>query len=148
MTLSINPASMQDVTAIHSLTSQLGYHAALEQSKQWLEQMLHSQQHCVFVAKRGDKTLGWLAVEQRLFLESGFKAEITGLVVSEDERRIGVGRELVMQAKTWAANHQLTELVVRSNISREHSHLFYQRIGFHHQKTSHQYQMELPRETE
>ena len=110
--------------------------------------MLHSQQHCVFVAKRGDKTLGWLAVEQRLFLESGFKAEITGLVVSEDERRIGVGRELVMQAKTWAANHQLTELVVRSNISREHSHLFYQRIGFHHQKTSHQYQMELPRESE
>ncbi|MZI95328.1 GNAT family N-acetyltransferase [Vibrio sp. CAIM 722] len=144
MSLSITLATMQDVTAIHSLTSQLGYHADQEQSRQWLHQMLHSDSHTVFVAKRDELTLGWVAVEKRLFLESGFKAEITGLVVADVERRAGIGRALVEQAKEWATVHGLTELVVRSNISREHSHLFYQRIGFHHQKTAHQYQMELP----
>ncbi|MBF9002527.1 GNAT family N-acetyltransferase [Vibrio nitrifigilis] len=144
MSLSITLATMQDVTAIHSLTSQLGYHADQEQSRQWLHQMLHSDSHAVFVAKRDELTLGWVAVEKRLFLESGFKAEITGLVVADVERRAGIGRALVEQAKEWATVHGLTELVVRSNISREHSHLFYQRIGFHHQKTAHQYQMELP----
>jgi GNAT superfamily N-acetyltransferase len=86
---------------------------------------------------------GWLVVEKRISLEAGFKAEITGLVVSEQCRRFGVGKKLVQAAIDWANGSKLQRMVVRSNIQREESHEFYQNMGFAFKKSAHNYELKL-----
>jgi GNAT superfamily N-acetyltransferase len=68
-------------------------------------------------------------------LESGFRVEITGLVVSGEMRRRGVGRSLVAQAETWAAEISAGTIVVRSNAKRVESHEFYPALGYLPSKT-------------
>jgi Zn-dependent peptidase ImmA (M78 family) len=56
----------------------------------------------VLVAVLEEKVAGWLHAHASEALESGFRAEIVGLVVSEGYRRRGVGRVLVQHAEQWA----------------------------------------------
>ncbi|WP_353667898.1 GNAT family N-acetyltransferase [Marinomonas sp. THO17] len=139
MFFEIFPASLKHSDDITNLTQTLGYDANREETAHWLNALIHSPLHHVFVVVCEDKVSAWLVVEKRLFLESGFKAEITGLVVGENYRRHGLAKALVSAAEGWAKQQGLAKLVVRSNISREASHLFYPAMGFHCSKTSHVY---------
>jgi GNAT superfamily N-acetyltransferase len=76
-------------------------------------------------------------------LESGFRVEIVGLVVAEDCRRHGVGRELVQRAEQWAAGLGAATVVVRSNTKREESHRFYPALGYAATKTQAVYRKRL-----
>jgi GNAT superfamily N-acetyltransferase len=132
-------ASADHARDIASLTTELGYAVNAEQTAQWLADLLASSFHNVFVAIGGDKVCGWLVVEKRLFLESGSSAEITGLVVGAEFRRNGIADALVSVAESWAKEQYLEKLVVRSNIARKESHIFYPKAGFTHSKTTHVY---------
>jgi GNAT superfamily N-acetyltransferase len=76
-------------------------------------------------------------------LQTGFKAEITGLIVGEEFRRFGIGQNLVSAAVNWARSLNLTKVVVRSNVKRKESHVFYQSIGFLFKKSAHNYELLL-----
>lgn len=133
-------AHLNDAAAINTLTAVLGYAATLDQTTTWLAELVESLQHAVYVAEREQQVYGWLVVERRLSLESGYKAQITGLVVAEEAQRCGLGQQLVAAAKEWARQQGLTSLTVSSNIQRDGSHRFYQALGFKLCKTSHFYQ--------
>ncbi|WP_394179791.1 GNAT family N-acetyltransferase [Marinomonas posidonica] len=139
MLFEIIPARLKDADDIMHLTQALGYEANREETSLWLQSLVHSASHHVFVAVCEGKVSAWLVVEKRLFLESGYKAEITGLVVGENYRRYGIAKALVSAAEGWAKEQGLAKIVVRSNISREDSHLFYAAMGFRCAKTSHVY---------
>lgn len=139
----IRPARLSDATAINALTSVLGYEATHEQTTVWLTDLLHSTQHAVYVAELEQQICGWLVVERRLSLESGYKAQITGLVVAAQAQRRGVGQQLVVAASEWARQQGFTSLSVSSNIQRDGSHRFYQALSFKLTKTSHFYQLML-----
>ncbi|MFP8967409.1 GNAT family N-acetyltransferase [Pokkaliibacter sp. CJK22405] len=144
MSLSIRLAREADATAIQRLTAQLGYGASVAQTRQWLAVLgLEPGRYGVYVAVRQEEVCGWIVVEKRLSLETGFKAEITGLVVSDQHRRLGIGEALVQAAQQWTADSGLDRLVVRSNIQREASHPFYESLGFIRQKTAHNYLKKL-----
>lgn len=81
-------------------------------------------------------------MEQEL-LDSGRRAEITGLVVDESARGQGVGRRLVEGVEAWATGRGLGVLAVRSNVMRSESHPFYERMGFARVKTQHAYRKQL-----
>jgi GNAT superfamily N-acetyltransferase len=58
------------------------------------------------------------------------RAEVGGLVVDERFRGSGVGRLLMQQAEDWAREKGYREVVLRSNVIREHAHRFYESLGY------------------
>jgi GNAT superfamily N-acetyltransferase len=144
MNIIINQAQLNNYSELTVLTNELGYSATENETEEWLGYLLRSENHKVFIAVNENKQLcGWVVVEKRISLEAGFKAEITGLVVSENFRRFGVGRKLVSAAEDWTVENGLSKLVVRSNIKREESHVFYKNIGFTLKKSSHNYEKNM-----
>ncbi|WP_372612998.1 GNAT family N-acetyltransferase, partial [Halomonas sp.] len=93
----------------------------------------------VFVAVSNDSIAGWIVIEKRISLSTEFTSEITGLVVGSNFRRLGIGQLLVNAAAEWSQSLGLSQVVVRSNVSRLESHDFYQSIGFELKKTAHVY---------
>lgn len=144
MNINICEAKIENAAEISRLTTELGYVADEAMSKEWLSYLLNSENHHVLVALSASKNVvGWLVIEKRISLETGFKSEITGLIVGEKYRRLGLGQKLVLAALNWARNLGLKKVVVRSNIQREESHDFYHSIGFSFKKTAHNYEAEL-----
>ena len=76
-------------------------------------------------------------------LESGERADISGLIVTEHARRSGTGQALVRAAEEWARRQGLNRMVVRSSVSRLESHPFYERLGYDRAKTQHAYTKQL-----
>jgi ribosomal protein S18 acetylase RimI-like enzyme len=137
----IRPARLDDSAEIARLTSELGYPATVEEIRLTLKGLLESAKYSVTVADGdGNQLTGWIVVERRVFLESGEKAEITGLVVSVSDRRAGIGKALVAHAEHWTVRQGLTSIRVRSNVSRTESHPFYEGLGYLRKKTQHAYE--------
>ncbi len=144
MNIKIHEASIENAAEISCLTVELGYAADEANTKEWLSYLLASENHCVFVAMNNSASIcGWVVIEKRISLETGFKAEITGLIVGKEYRRFGVGQKLVAAAVNWAKSLELKKLVVRSNVQREESHVFYNNIGFVLKKSAHCYELPL-----
>ncbi|WP_018608112.1 GNAT family N-acetyltransferase [Uliginosibacterium gangwonense] len=136
----IEPAQLKDAPEIARLTGELGYPITLAETKANLEKILKSTRHFVAVSRgQDDKVLGWVVAERCLSLDSGESAEITGLIVSADAKRMGIGRSLVAAAEQWVTRQGFSSVRVRSNVVRTESHPFYQGVGFQHQKTQHVY---------
>jgi GNAT superfamily N-acetyltransferase len=100
-------------------------------------------QHLAVAEGSGATLLGWIQVERRLVLVAGERAEIIGLVVDAAARRRGVGALLVNAAQQWARAANLAEIIVRSNVVRDASHVFYLAMGFSRVKTQHIYAKSL-----
>jgi GNAT superfamily N-acetyltransferase len=143
MALKIRVAALQDSAGIARLCTQLGYPVADEVMYSRLELLLGSSLHAVMVVHQDEAVCGWISGEVRVNLESGTRAEITGLVVDSATRREGVGRILVAELERWARHRQCHEIVVRSSVSRPESHPFYENLGYGRAKTQHVYRKAL-----
>jgi prepilin-type N-terminal cleavage/methylation domain-containing protein len=88
--------------------------------------------------------VGWLQAHAAHIVESGFRVEITGLIVSPAFRRQGIGRALVARAEDWAGTVSAEAVVVRSNAKRVESHSFYPALGYTCTKTQLVYRKPLP----
>lgn len=140
----IESAQLKDAAEIARLSVELGYPTTVEATRGSLESLLDSAKYFVAVAPAQDGALlGWLVAERRLWLESGEGIEITGLVVSAASRRLGVGKALVAAVERWATGQGFPVVRVRSNVTREESHAFYQSIGFLAKKTQRCYEKPL-----
>jgi N-acetylglutamate synthase-like GNAT family acetyltransferase len=136
----IRTAHSGDAAQIARLSEELGHPVSLEEMGRRLQRLLASVADTVIVAAGEDGLLlGWVAVTSRIALQSGAKAEISGLVVGAAARRRGVGRALVAASSDWAAGCGFESIAVRSNIRRSESHPFYGSLGFSLQKTQHFY---------
>ncbi len=142
-TPALRAARIDDAEAIAVLSTQLGYPTTPEQAAARLGQLLKMPDHCVLLAEAGGNIVGWAHVERRLNLESGDRAELMGLVVDAKARRVGVGSKLVEAVEHWATTRGLEIMVVRSNVAREASHVFYRQLGYDAVKSQHVYQKRL-----
>ncbi|MBV8124463.1 MAG: GNAT family N-acetyltransferase [Paucibacter sp.] len=140
----IAPASLAHAHEIAALSSELGYQTSIDETRTVLSQLLDSSRHFVAVAAAPDgRLLGWVVAERRLMLESGEFVELTGLVVTAALRRSGVGSLLVEAAEQWAWQQGFRSIRVRSNVARNESHPFYERLGYQRTKTQHSYRKTL-----
>jgi GNAT superfamily N-acetyltransferase len=136
MDFKIRAAKPADAEAIALLSRELGYPAELKTVRERLRRILGRDDQRVVVAEvPNGGVCGWLQAHSSIAVESGLRVEIVGLIVSEKMRRRGVGRSLVAQAETWAAEISAETVVVRSNAKRVESRVFYPSLGFLPSKT-------------
>ena len=139
----IRPATQADAGAIAMLSGELGYPGSPEQIGGRLRRLLASERDVVLVAEETGAVIGWIHGADQQLLESEERCEILGLVVALGARGRGVGRALVGAAEAWAAARGLSTIAVRSNVAREGSHPFYERLGYARVKTQHAYRKRL-----
>jgi GNAT superfamily N-acetyltransferase len=139
----VRPAVIGDAQEIAHLSGQLGYPVAGEVMAQRLGRTLARNDQLLLIADIGGKVGGWLQAQSAEIIESGFRVEIVGLIIDENMRRRGVGRRLVQEIERWAASLGAQAVVVRTNISRAESHIFYGALGYPFTKTQHVYRKVL-----
>lgn len=128
--------SPTDASQVSELCAQLGYPATPEEVDQRLHSISDGDNHAILVAEAADQVLGWIHVHSTASLLSRECAEIGGLIVRQDVRKIGVGRALVAAAEEWATRRGYGVVRVRSNVVRFDAATFYQALGFERTKTS------------
>jgi GNAT superfamily N-acetyltransferase len=95
MDFRIRAAVVGDAEAVALLSGELGYPAQPRTAAERLRRILARDDQRVVVAELADGRIGgWLQAHSCAALESGFRVEIVGLVVSAALRRRGVGRAL------------------------------------------------------
>ena len=142
--ISIRRATEEDAAAIAQLSTILGYDSQPPVIASRLRAIVKSDADLMMVAVDSHNTVvGWLQAHAAHIIESGFRVEITGLIVSPVQRRRGVGRALVMEAERWARAKAAEAVVVRSNVQRMESHAFYPALGYSATKTQNVYRKNL-----
>ena len=140
----IRPMTAADAPAVADLTTQLGYPAGADETRSRLALLdARPDDHAVLVADEDGRAVGWVHVALYTSLESGCAASLGGLVVDEAQRSGGIGAELLAAAEAWAREHGARRLVVRSRVTRERAHRFYEREGYELVKTSHVFEKPL-----
>lgn len=128
--LTLRPAALDDAAAIAALNGELGYPATAEEISLRLAALLDAPEHAILVAADGSDVVAWIQVSVVATIESGAFAEIRGLVVTAARRSRGLGSRLVAAAEEWARERGLSRIRVRSNVNRERTHAFYERLGY------------------
>ena len=125
--------------------AQLGYPSELDAVTSRLRGLLRSATQQILVAAPPDDSRidGYIGLERRLTLHQDEHVEITDLVIDAAARRSGLGRALVTAGEQWAVQLGLHTVVVRSNVVRPESHLFYEGIGYQRTATSHVYRKQV-----
>jgi len=137
--VTLRPAAIGDAAEIARLSRQLNYPVAADLMAERLERALARNDQHVLVAEVGGQVCGWLQAQSAEIIESGFRVEIVGLIIDESARRRGLGRRLVQEAENWAVTLGAQMMVVRTNVVRAESHIFYRALGFQQAKTQHVY---------
>jgi GNAT superfamily N-acetyltransferase len=133
--ITIRLARSLDAPALAALAGTLGYPAEEAEMQARLERILGRDDQLVIVAETGATVGGWLTAHAFDTLASGFRVQLTGLVVSDRHRRLGIGRQLVNRAEAWAREIGATTVCVFSNVQRTESHEFYPALGYTRTKT-------------
>lgn len=141
----IRPIRAADAPRLTGLLAQLGYPSDAGAVTSRLAGILNSATRQVLVAvPAGESRIdGYIGLERRLTLHEDEHAEITELVVDAAARRSGLGHTLVTAGEQWALQRGLHTIVVRSNVLRPESHLFYAGIGYQQATTSHTYRKKV-----
>jgi GNAT superfamily N-acetyltransferase len=128
--MKIRPAEPADSPALAVLATQLGYPSSPEQIAARLADVTPRPENAVLVAEADGTVVGWIHVAGHHGIETDPFAQILALVVDERHRGGGTGAALVEAASAWAARSGFRTLRVRSNVVRERTHRFYERLGF------------------
>jgi len=140
----IRTATEIDAESIAQLSCMLGYTTTGEMIGSRLRAVLRLDNYLVLVAVNDSvAVIGWLQAHASHVIESGFRVEITGLIVSSETRRRGVGSALVGRAEEWARQLGAEAVVVRSNVQRVESHAFYPALGYDITKTQTVYRKKM-----
>lgn len=134
--IGVRLAKKHDVRRLAELAGELGYPTTAAEMKARLAQVAAATEHCVFVAEsHGGEVVGWIHVSVARLLDVPRRAEINGLIVSEQVRSLGAGALLIDAAEAWSRKKKCVNMSVRSNVIRERAHKFYERQGYIHYKT-------------
>jgi len=140
----VRPAQQGDCFEIAELAKQLGYQCTSEEVAERLKDMQLLNQYGVFVFELPEGQIaGWIGVYLFRSVETGTWAEINGLIVDDRMRCRGIGKALLNAAEIWARSVGCQTISVRSNITRDRAHRFYEDKGYAHIKTQKEFHKDL-----
>lgn len=126
-----------DAEAVSELSGELGYPLEPAAMAARIEHMKACNTRDALVACPGDGSIvGWIEMEVVEHLTSDRTVLISGLVVAAEMRSRGIGKMLLQGAEQWAKARRVRRMLVRSRITREDAHRFYEREGYVRVKTS------------
>jgi GNAT superfamily N-acetyltransferase len=135
--LTVRDIALDDANSVAELSGQLGYKASTAEITSRIQALLPLHQgHAVLVACANNQVVGWIEAEIVRHLQSSPHVLITGLIVKEEVRSLGVGKRLCADVEQWAIRQGVSIVRVTSRSTREGAHRFYLREGFTHTKTS------------
>ena len=123
----IRLANETDAGAVASLIGQLGYELTAGEAR---KRLTASPQEAIYVAEKSGRVIGLIQVAVTEGLEHEARGEIRALVIDEDHRSGGIGRQLIDAAEAWAKEKGLAKMRVRSNVKRGRARKFYERNGY------------------
>jgi GNAT superfamily N-acetyltransferase len=137
LALTVRVIAREDASAVAELSGQLGYEASVAEISERIEVLSSClDDRVALVACAGGGVVGWIEAGIVHHLQSTPYALISGLVVKDGIRSLGVGKRLCAEVEEWSRNKGMAVLRVTSRMSREGAHRFYLREGFERTKTS------------
>ena len=130
-----------DAPQVAELARQLGYNPSTGEISDWLD--ASHNQRVALVVEEDDKIVGWIQAHDLELLQYPRVLEIGGLIVDERARGAGIGKLLVVAVADWGRDRGHTEIFVRSNVTRDGAHNFYEGLGFERTKTSHTFSVDI-----
>jgi len=141
--------ALEDAEAVAELTCQLGYETSATKMGERIASILPlAEDHLVLVACVDGQVVGWIEAETGRHLQSEPHTVITGLVVRDGARSVGIGSRLCADVEEWSMQRGIAVLRVTSRMTRERAHRFYLREGFVQTKASAVFEKILSSETE
>ena len=130
MGIVIRYANTDDAEAIAVICSEdLGYSCSDTLVRAKLSELDKSRE-AVFAAELGGSVIGYVHVERYDTLYMETLANILGLAVRNDSRRLGAGRMLIRAAEDWAREHGAVGVRLNSGGQRKEAHAFYRAVGY------------------
>ena len=130
----IRQATASDIPAMNELfRKDLGYEECRLEIVEKQFAGLDNSREAVFVAEAGDDSghiAGIIHVEKYNVLYFPTMANILGLAVAADFRRLGIGSALLKQAEEWARENGASSMRLNSGESRKQAHEFYRAQGY------------------
>jgi GNAT superfamily N-acetyltransferase len=141
MPLTLRLLQSYDADALVALLPDLGYEASAGQVVRRLAALREWPDQEAFVAEIDGHVVGLCHVQGvRMLISEGY-AEIQALVVSAARQGEGLGRQLVAHACDWAFARGYERVRLRSNVTREAAHAFYEHLGFEKAKASYAFEL-------
>lgn len=134
--LLVREIAMTDAERAAELSEQLGYPVSVADMKKRIAGLRNLPDHVVYVACIDEAVIAWIDISIVQHLQTEKYGEIGGFVVSNNYRSRGIGQKLLAEAERWIAARGITQVIVRSRITRESAHKFYLREGYSRTKTS------------
>ncbi len=128
----IRRAHPTDAAAVNALLHQLGYEqhdtvATVSRIQIWSDDPAAA----AYVAEADGDLLGVVAVHSYPFFQlAGSSGRIVALVVLDQARGQGIGRQLMTAAESFAARRGCVRMEVTSGDHRQGAHEFYRRCGY------------------
>lgn len=130
----VRKANINDGVAIAKISSSdLGYDCTAEFVGKKLERLDKSRE-AVFVAECNENVIGYIHVEKYDTLYSETLANILGLAVKAERRRMGAGSLLLDAAESWAKDIGAVGVRLNSGGTRLGAHEFYRARGYNSEK--------------
>ena len=130
MQIIIRSMKATDAEAVTRLSNQLGYSISIEATLVNIKTLLSLSDNYCLVAIDDSIVVGWVHAFLAHRIESNSFVEIGGLVMDENYRGKGIGRQLIQGIEDWALTKDVPTLRVRSNTKRAAAHRFYAQLQF------------------
>lgn len=110
---------------------ELGYETTRDEMRARLKSILPDARYSTFVAKIGTELCGMIGTLTHLSHEhNDLSGKIVALVVSNEQRRSGVGRALIAAAEKDFAKRKVTRVSLTTRFERNAAHRFYEALGY------------------
>lgn len=130
--ITIRPANIDDFKKVFSLLKELWpkYGLDIKIVRHIFSGGIVNNFVYYFVAQKNSKIIGFISLSIINGLQQGKIATIDEFIVSRENRRQGVGKNMFNYVELFAKNKNCKSLELHSGLSRKKSHLFYESNGF------------------
>lgn len=131
--INIRSATINDISSILLLMSQLGYPSSLEELTTRFKKFINNDGYGVAVASLNNEIVGVIAwSKSMLFVSDKIRIHVEALVIDENYRGQKIGKKLMeyLEEKAKKYNQVLVDLTSGYRRAKDGTHAFYENLGY------------------